>query len=80
MSDYEFEELEEITADLSNYYSEITGRNIEIGIDEDEDLWISSSRTNGREYLESLKEVERRLHLLYGDLIEDNEDEEDTPW
>lgn len=75
----DIEELEEITADLGNYYSEITGRNIEIGVDGSGDLWISSSRTNGKEYLENLKEVERRLHLLYEDLIEDDEEEE-TPW
>jgi hypothetical protein len=75
--DYEFEELEEIVSDLSDYYSETIGRNIDMGVDEDLDIWFSSSRTNGREYVDSIEELERRMKLLYSDLIEDNDDGDD---
>lgn len=73
----EFEELEETVNDLAEYYSEVTGRNIKMGVDEDLDIWLDSSRTNGREYVESIQELERRMHLLYSDLIEDDDEEEE---
>lgn len=71
--DYEVEELEETVNQLSDYYSEVTGRDIGMGVDEDLDIWINSSRTNGREYVESIEELERRIKLLYQDLIEDDD-------
>jgi hypothetical protein len=74
---FEFEELEEIVNDLGNYYSETIGRNVDMGVDEDLDIWFSSSRTNGREYVDSIEELERRMKLLYRDLIEDDEDDVD---
>jgi hypothetical protein len=70
-----YEELLEITDHLSEYYSDITGRNIALGMKEDE-IWIDSTRTNGREFFDSLEEAERRLKLLYDDLLPD-EDEAD---
>lgn len=73
----EYEELEETVNDLAEYYSEVTGRNIRMGVDEDLDIWLDSSRTNGREYVESIQELERRMHLLYSDLIEDEDEEEE---
>lgn len=73
---FEFEELEEIVTDLGEYYSETIGRNVDMGVDEDLDIWFSSSRTNGREYVDSIQELERRMKLLYSDLIEDTDDDE----
>lgn len=73
---FEFEELEEIVNDLGEYYSETIGRNVDMGVDEDLDIWFSSSRTNGREYVDSIEELERRMKLLYSDLIEDRDDDE----
>lgn len=75
--DYEFEELVEIVDDLAEYYSEVTGRNISMGVDEDLDIWLSSSRTNGREYVDSVDELDRRMKLLYSDLLEDDDYEVD---
>ena len=72
---FEFDELEEIVNDLGNYYSETIGRNVDMGVDEDLDIWFSSSRTNGREYVDSIEELERRMKLLYADLIEDNDED-----
>lgn len=74
---YELDELEEIVSDLSEYYSEAIGRNVDMGVDEDFDIWFSSSRTNGREYVDSIEELERRMKLLYADLIEDNDDNDE---
>lgn len=67
------EELEEITADLAEYYSNITGRNIMLGVSDDLDIWLASNRTHGKEYFESVAEVTRRVELLYSDLLEDND-------
>lgn len=69
------EELLEVTDHLSEYYSDTTGRNITLGVNEDE-IWIDSTRTHGREFFDSLEEAERRLKLLYSDLLPD-EDEVD---
>ena len=74
---FDYEELEEIVNDLGNYYSETIGRNVETGVDADLDIWFSSSRTNGREYVDSLDELDRRMKLLYRDLIEDDEEDLD---
>lgn len=71
--DYELEELEETVDQLSEYYSQVTGRDIGMGVDEDLDIWINSSRTNGREYVADIEELERRIKLLYQDLIEDDD-------
>jgi hypothetical protein len=70
---YDFDDVEEVLADLSEYYSEITGRSIDFGVDSDGDIWFNSSRTNGREYVDTVEEVERRVKLLYQDLIEDTD-------
>jgi hypothetical protein len=71
---FDYEELEEVVGELGNYYSETIGRNVDMGVDADLDIWFSSSRTNGREYVDSIEELERRIKLLYGDLIEDDDD------
>lgn len=74
---FDYEELEEVVEELGNYYSETIGRNVDMGVDEDLDIWFSSSRTNGREYVDSLEELDRRMKLLYRDLIEDDEEDLD---
>ena len=70
-----YEEMLEITEHLSEYYSDTTGRNISLGMRFNE-IWIDSTRTHGREVFDSLEEAERRLKLLYDDLLPD-EDETD---
>lgn len=72
-----YEEIEEQLMLVSEYYSEVTGRNIEAGIDEDLDIWISSSRTNGREYFEAIRDVESRIKQLYSDMMLDDQDDTD---
>lgn len=72
---FDYKELEEIVNGLGNYYSETIGRNVDMGVDGNLDIWFSSSRTNGREYVDSLEELERRMKLLYRDLIEDNDED-----
>ena len=74
MANEDYEEVLEILADLSDYYSDITGRNISMGIGPDSDVWIDSVRTNGREYFESIEEADRRLKLLYDDLLPDEDE------
>ncbi len=69
----EFDELVEAGEALSDYFSGITGSNILVGADATGDVWISSTRTNGREYLESIQEAERRLELLYSDYFDDDD-------
>jgi hypothetical protein len=66
------DEMFEILEGVADYYSEITGRNIDVGVDSNDDIWVSSSRTNGREYFDSVPELELRLETLYQDLIVDD--------
>lgn len=77
MANEDYQELLETLGDLSDYYSDAVGRNIDMGSDGDGDVWISSTRTNGREYFDSLEEAERRLELLYSDLLPDSDDDRD---
>jgi len=72
----EREELLEALGDLADYYSDITGRNILMGVDAGLDVWVDSTRTNGREYFDTIEEAERRVKILYDDLLPD-EDERD---
>lgn len=74
MIDENYEELIEEVAGISDYYSDIIGRNIGLGIDSSFDVWLDSGRTNGREYFESLEEAERRIKLLYQDLLPDDDE------
>lgn len=69
-----YEELLEITDHLSEYYSDTTGRNITLGVNPQHEVWLESVRTNGREHFESLDEAERRLKLLYDDLLPDEDE------
>lgn len=74
---YTFEEYQEITADLAEYYSDITGRNIILGVDDNLDIWLASNRTHGKEYFDSIAEATRRVELLYSDLLFDDGESED---
>lgn len=66
------DELVEAIDGLSEYYSSISGHLVDLGITDDDDIWIASHRTNGREYLESIQEAERRLDILYSDFVIDD--------
>lgn len=68
-----YQEMLEITEHLSEYYSDTTGRNISLGMRFNE-VWIDSTRTHGREFFDSLEEAERRLKLLYDDLLPDEDE------
>lgn len=74
MIDEHYEELIEEVAGISDYYSDIIGRNIGLGVDASFDVWLDSGRTNGREYFESVEEAERRIKLLYQDLLPDDDE------
>jgi hypothetical protein len=76
MANEDYEELIEEVAGISDYYSDIIGRNIGLGVDASLDVWLDSARTNGREYFESIEEAERRVKLLYSDLLPDEDDED----
>lgn len=70
------DELIETLGDLSDYYTDITGASITLGVDSGGDVYLSSNRTHGKEYFDSIEEAERRVKILYSDVIED-EDEDD---
>lgn len=73
MAEYEnIEEVKEILDNLSDYYAVITGSRVVMGVDANYDVWIDSSRTNGREYFEDIQEAEFRIKQLY-ELDEDDD-------
>lgn len=74
MANENYEEIMEAVTDTADYYSDITGRNIVMGLDVDYDVWLDTNRTNGREYFDSLEEAERRIKLLYDDLLPDEDE------
>ncbi len=74
MANEDYEEMVEVVTDLADYYSDITGRNITMGVATDSDVWLDSIRTNGREYFDSVEEAERRIKLLYDDLLPDEDE------
>jgi len=74
MANEDYEELMESVSGISDYFSDITGRNISMGVDANHDVWLDSNRTNGREYFESIKEAERRLGQLYSDYLSEDDD------
>lgn len=69
------EEVREILDNLSDYYAVITGSRVSMGVDANLDVWIDSSRTNGREYFEGIEEAEGRIKRLYD--LEDDDDYSD---
>ena len=74
MANEDFEEANEIASGLSDYYSNITGRSVDVGIDGNGDIWISGYRTSGREYFSSVEEAERRLEIVYENYLADDGD------
>jgi hypothetical protein len=72
MNSEDYEELEEQLMSLSEYYSEATGRNVEMGIDSDEEIWVNTMRTNGKEYYESVDDAEFRIRQLYSEVFLDD--------
>lgn len=72
MNEEDLEELQEQLQSLSDYYSEATGRNVEMGITRDEEIWVSTIRTNGREFYESVDDAEFRVRQLYSELFVDD--------
>ena len=74
MANEDFDEANEIAGNLSDYYSSITGRSVDVGIDGNGDIWISGYRTSGREYFSSLDEAERRLESVYESYLLDDGD------
>jgi hypothetical protein len=72
MNEEDLEELQEQLQSLSEYYSEATGRNVEMGITRDEEIWVDTIRTNGKEFYESLDDAEFRVRQLYAELFVDD--------
>lgn len=71
-------ELNEQATQLAESYTEITGTIVEADVDNNlEEFWISSNRTNGREYFYSIEEADRRLRQLYEDYLLDDGDYSD---
>jgi hypothetical protein len=64
------DERYEILADLADYYSTIIGRNVDMGFDGGSNFWLAASRTSGREYFESIQEIEDRMADLYPEFLE----------
>jgi len=71
----DIDEVREVLDNLSDYYAVITGSRITMGVDANIDVWVDSSRTNGREYFESIEEAEDRIKRLYE--IDDDFDSND---
>lgn len=69
------EEWLEQLAELGSYYSEVTGRYVEVG-DDNGDLYINTIRSY--EYCETLDDVDRRIKQLYPEcFIEDYDFQEE---
>lgn len=69
MRDDRYFELFETANNLTEFYSEQTGKSIEFGLDEDLDLWVTAPRTNGKEYFETFGSAEDRVMQLYSELF-----------
>ena len=68
----------EQATEIADYYTEVSGSSVLAGIEDNlEEFWVSSNRTNGREYFESIEEADRRLKILYQDLLPDDGDTTD---
>lgn len=63
---------------LSDYYTQLTGTSVKAGVENNlEEFWVSSNRTNDMEYFSSIEEADRRLRILYEDLLPDDGDYSD---
>ncbi len=71
-------EMDEQATDLAEYYTQLTGTSIQIGVENNlEEFWVRSNRTNDMEYFSSIEEADRRLKILYQDLLPDDGDYSD---
>ena len=73
MRDEKYLEIFEQASNLTAYYSEETGRDVEFGFDNEYELWVDAPRTNGREYFENYSTAEERIILLYPDVFLDED-------
>lgn len=72
MDEEELQDLQEQLSSLAEYYSEATGRNVEMGISRDEEIWVNTMRTNGKEFYESVDDAEFRVRQLYSEVFLDD--------
>ncbi len=72
MDNEELQELQEQLESLSEYYSEATGRDVRMGMESLDEIWVSTMRTNGREYYESVDDAEFRIKQLYSEVFLDD--------
>ena len=71
-------ELHEEATELADYYTDITGFDVQADVaDTLDEFWVKSNRTNGQEYFSDLREADRRLKILYQDLLPDDGDTTD---
>jgi hypothetical protein len=73
MRDDKYMEILEASVNLTEYYSEETGRDVEFGFDNEYELWVNAPRTNGQEYFEDYSTAEERIRLLYPDVFLDDD-------
>lgn len=73
MRDDRYFELYEQASNLTDYYSEQIGKQVEFGLDGYEDLWVRIPRGNGKEYFDSFDTAEERVRLLYPDIFLDDD-------
>jgi hypothetical protein len=73
MRDDRYLELHEMATNLTEFYSEQTGKEVVFGFDEDFDLWVTAPRTNGKEYFENYGTAEDRILQLYSELFLDDD-------
>ena len=73
MRDDKYFEVYEEAVNLSEYYTEQVGREVEFGFDNPYELWVRAPRTNGKEYFEVFATAEERVKLLYPDVFLDDD-------
>jgi len=76
MRDDRYLEINEMATNLTEFYSEQTGKEVVFGYDEDFDLWVTAPRTNGKEYFENYGTAEERILQLYSELFLDDDYED----
>jgi hypothetical protein len=62
-------ELQDEAYGLAEYYTEATGREITIGVDNSYEIYVEAPRISGREYFESLSDADDRLKQLYSEML-----------
>lgn len=73
MRDDKYFEVFEQSSNLSDYYSEQIGTDVEFGFDRDgHDLWFRTPRSS-KEYVESYDFAEERIRSIYSELFLDDD-------